>query len=89
MLPLTYPDLCANEIGAVIGIKCIDTLRRSLRLEKMGLDRHYESGELNVVQALDVLDKYPLDFEKPDLTNMFFLTSVGDSAKEHEFVQAL
>jgi hypothetical protein len=89
MLPLTYPDLCANEIGEFIGIKCIDTLRRSLRLEKMGLDRHYESGELNVVQALDVLDKYPLDFEKTDLTNMFFLTSVGDSAKEHEFVQAL
>lgn len=89
MLPLTYPDLCANEIGEVLGIKCIDTLRRSLRLVKIGLDKHYKSGALNVVQALDVLENYPLDFENPNLTNMFFLTSVGDSAKEHEFVQAL
>jgi hypothetical protein len=89
MLPLTYPDLCANEIGEVIGLKCIDTLRRSLRLEKMELNKHFESGELNVVQALDVLDKHPLDFENAKSTNMFFLTSVGDSAKEHEFVQAL
>jgi len=89
MLPLTYPDLCANEIGEVLGINCIDKLRRSLRLENRGLDVHYESGELNVVQALDVLDNHPLYLIKPNGATMFFLTSVGDSAKEHEFVQAL
>jgi hypothetical protein len=25
MLPLTYPDLCANEIGEVLGLKHYDS----------------------------------------------------------------
>jgi len=88
MFPITYLDSCATEIGEVTGLKCVDQLRTFLHMENMGLEK-VSPGEMNIEQALDVLENVPCDMEDTRKARMFFLTSVGNSAEEHEFVSAL